>query len=203
MGIATAVIGGVSSLASIGMGISDRINAKRESDKLLASQQAVPTPYANTQVPTLGAELQSQQSLRALATGSEAASRGGLRGQAMISSLSGQNALTGRQIAADLNEKQMMVERLRAQGQQFKYQAEEDRFNRQMAGFANQYNQGTASMMSGLSNLAGTAASGFAQGGAFSGMGGGQGRMPAVAAPTTTLGTQQFQTQGFQPLVIQ
>ncbi len=213
MATGSAIVGAVGVATSLFQTIKggiDAKNAREDANELLANQQPVTNPYAMLQPSTIGSNLQSTQALRSGASQLDTLSSMGSRGGSFVSQVGRQDALMGQQIASGLDEQQKRIDMLKARGEQFKFQAEEDRFNRQMAGFSNQYNAGQQNVMGGVSNMAGTLASGFAQGGAFSGlMGQGGGQIQpqaqyqhAATNYNTPSGLQQLPTQGFQPLVI-
>ena len=204
MAIGSAIMGGVGLATSIfqtAKGISDQKKAERGAERLRANRPEPTNPYAFLKPSTYGANIASQQSLRGLASQSEVASRAGVRGQAFLPQLARQNALVGQNIAANLDQQAMDIQRQQAYGETLKQQQEINYYNQDMQGYSNMYNAGQANMMGGISNAAGTIASGFAQGGAFTGLlnGGNQTPRPMVAGIPTT---QQPGTFGFQPLTI-
>lgn len=205
MGVA-AIVGGIGLLLSasqIGIGLSDKAKAKREADKLRANRVEITNPYSSLRPSTLGANLASNQSLRGLASQTEAASRFGSRGQAFLPQLARNNSLVNQQNAVGLDRQVTNIQQLQARGEIIRQNQELGIYNQEQAGYANYYNSGQANVMGGISNFAGTLASGFAQGGAFAGLVNNQPRPLQQAAFTApTAGVQPFQPQGFQPAQI-
>lgn len=204
---AGAIIGGIGLAKGIFDSISGGIEKKkaRESmDELRASQAPITNPYANLSISTQGGNFQGQQNLRSEASQLGFLSQAGGRGASLAPQIGRNTALVNQQIAGDFDRQQKEVDQLRARGEVYKAQMLERRYEQEAAGFAGQYNAGNTQMQNGMNQVFNTAASGFAEGGAFQGLVGGGNQAQAVAPiQGNTMGVQPIQTTGFQPLIIQ
>ena len=164
MGV-SAIIGGALAIGQTIKGLADSSEAKRKAKKLEASKKPITNPYSSLRPHTLGVRQQGQQALRGLATQSQIASQSGTQGQAYIPLLARQNALVGQQIAGNLDQQSARISQLKASGEIYKQNQEQQQYNQEMSGYSNMYNAAQSDIYGGLTNLAGTASTAFGAGG--------------------------------------
>ena len=172
MATATAIVGGALAVGKTVFGAVQQGKAKKASRRLKQQMGEPTNPFSNLSVSTIGAELQSEQSLRNLATTTNTLSNAGSRGLSFIPQAARQKALTDAQIAADLDRQQKEIDAKIAQGEIYRQNILENRYLTEQAGYAQQYAAGQQTMFSGINDIVGIAASGFAPQGWASGLGG-------------------------------
>ena len=128
MGVASAVIGGVSALAGLGLSIKQQIDAKKSQEKAeKAAQSAIAglkqleytDKFGDIQVPTLGAELEFQQQQQAMKTGIEALRQEGPSGAlGGVTGLERQRSAEALQTAARLEQQEAALELERQRAEQ-------------------------------------------------------------------------------------
>ena len=167
MGSAVAIGGLALGLGQSIFGISQQSKAKKEAERLKRQQRAAVNPYASLTPSTLGANQESQQSLRSLATQTNAFANAGGRAMSFIPQAARQNALVGQNIASQLDLQQRAIDEKIAYGEQVRMGIEEQRFNNEMQGFGAQYAAGQSNAFGGLNMMAGVMASGLGEGGVW------------------------------------
>ena len=180
-----AIIGGASLALGLGQSIYGGVQknkAKKGYDKAIKNRGELSNPYASLAPSTYGASLESQASLRGLATSTQALSAAGGRGLGFIPQVSRNNALVNQQIASNLDLQAKEIQAKVAQGDIWKQQMQEQRTNQELQGYSQQYAAGEQNFGQGLSSIAGTLGSGLSAGGAFSGLLGGAGGGMATGA---------------------
>lgn len=117
-----------------------------------------------------------------------------------MSAIGRQDDLVAQNVAANLEQQQAHINQLQGRGEMIKQQQEINMYNQEMSGYSNQYNAGQANVMGGISNTAGTLASGFAQGGAFTNLGGNGGALQPYATGINAQAPQGLAQPTIQPI---
>lgn len=158
----------MSAAASLGQAVSG-FARKRKAQKALDRfrRQNLQNVTKGMRVSTLGAELRAQEQARRFSTSVDALQGAGVRGlvgglgrQEMISDIADQRT------AAQLDQQQMMIERMEAQDEVRIRQMQEARESGAIAGLGREVSQGANQMMQGAMGLATTGLA-AAQGGLF------------------------------------
>lgn len=171
---ATAIIAGVSGLATAGSGIAQAIGngnrakqIRKEIDEY--QRQDLVNPYENLQVSTLGADRQREDLSRTMATYGNLMALGGTRAAAaMMPQLVMQQNAQEAQIVANLDEQEKQRQQLIAQGNAAIQQMTEQRERDDLLGMGAQLNvanqqkaQGWNTFAQGVTGLGMSAASGM------------------------------------------
>ena len=165
--IGVAVAGLALSAGTMIYGASQKKKAREEQQKLIDNRQAVVNPYANLEVATVGGNFQGQQNLRSEATQLQALNNSGTRGLAFVSQIGRNTALGNQQIAADFNRQRKAIDMKQAEGEIFKFNAQENRDNLDLAGYSSLYAAGEQNVAQGINSFGSVLGSSFATGGAF------------------------------------
>jgi hypothetical protein len=158
MGIASAVVGGIGAITKAVSGASE----ERKAREALANyrRQELRNVYEGVGVSTLGADLRREEAARLAATSIDALQASGTRGVlGGIGGVQQQSNLVNRQIAADLDEQQKQLDRLRAQDQARIRQIQEQREAEDLQGLGQQLQTGRQDFLSGIGDIAGVTGS--------------------------------------------
>ena len=158
MGIASAVVGGIGAITKAVSGASEARRAR----EALANyrRQELRNVYEGLGVSTLGANLRREEAARMAATSIDALQASGTRGVlGGIGGVQQQSNLVNRQIAADLDEQQKQLDRLRAQDQARIRQIQEQREAEDLQGLGQQLQTGRQDFLSGIGDIAGVVGS--------------------------------------------
>ena len=147
---------GIASLAQTISGISRKSKAKRALENY--QRQTLKNVTDGLRVSTLGAELQTQELQRRVATSIDALRSGGTRaavgGLPVVES---QQQRAQQQVAADLDRQQQRIDMMRAQDEARIRQIQEQRESMEIAGLGSEMAMGSQMTQAGLSGLSSTA----------------------------------------------
>ena len=169
-----AVLIGLSAAASLAQtisGISRRSKAKRALENY--QRQNLKNITDGLRVSTLGAELQTQELQRRVATSIDALRSGGTR--AVVGGLpvvESQQQRAQQQIAADLDRQQQRIDMMRAQDEARIRQIQEQRESMEIAGLGSEMAMGSQMTQAGLGGLSSAALAAVSLEGDGSGLGG-------------------------------
>lgn len=158
MGLVSGVVAGIGGIAKAVSGASEARRAR----EALANyrRQELRNVYEGVGVSTLGADLRREEAARLAATSIDALQASGARGVlGGIGGVQQQSNLVNRQIAANLDEQQKQLDRLRAQDQARIRQIQEQREVADLQGLGQQLQTGRQDLFSGLGDIAGIAGS--------------------------------------------
>ena len=147
---------GIASLAQTIFGISRKSKAKRALENY--QRQTLKNVTDGLRVSTLGAELQTQELQRRVATSIDALRSGGTR--AVVGGLpvvESQQQRAQQQVAADLDRQQQRIDMMRAQDEARIRQIQEQRESMEIAGLGSEMAMGSQMTQAGLSGLSSTA----------------------------------------------
>ena len=159
----TAIALGISAAASAGQAIAGEVK-RSKAKKALQNfrRQELKNVTEGMRVSTLGAQLNTREAQRRVATSVDALRSGGVRG--VVGGLGAQEQLMQNQqasIAAELDRQQVMIERMRAQDEANIRSMTEFRESGDIAGLGEEMAYGRQQAQQGLQGLANTAASAF------------------------------------------
>ena len=156
--VSAAAVGGIGAITKLVSGASE----ERKAREALANyrRQELRNVYEGVGVSTLGADLRREEAARMAATSVDALQASGVRGVlGGIGSVQQQSNLTNLQIAADLDEQQKQLDRLRAEDNARIRQIQEQREVQDIQGLGQQLQTGRQDFFSGLGDIAGVAGS--------------------------------------------
>lgn len=181
MGIASASIGAVGSIAQGIMGASQASKAK----KALANyqRQELTNSYEGIGVSTLGADLQREELARSSANSVQALQQSGVRGVVGgIGAVQKANVQQSRQIGADLDMQRNRLDQLVAQDETRIRQMQEEREKADLAGLGQQLAVGQQNLFGGIAGLGQSMGSAA---GLFKGAGGATPQVQSVGSPAS------------------
>lgn len=157
---ATPIIGAVTGLGTMGMGIAQSISNGKQAKKLRDEiesyeRQDLINPYEGLQVSTLAADRQREELARTMAGYNSAMQMGGSRAIASLASnLVEQQNNQNAQILANLDQQEAQRQQYIAQGNSMIQQMQEQREQQDLMGLGNAYNVALQNKNNGITTAA-------------------------------------------------